>query len=239
MSQITHEKQREIWEEEHHRPKVLPQMDSHEVSSGVARFVRWLVDNGQKISSLHGVEMCCGKGRNVIELALQGSTVIGLDFSLFAIAEAKKRAKIAGANQAKFIACDATLTWPIDDDSQDFVIDCFGSTDIESAAGRRVALDNVIRVLKPGGYLFLYLLSTDDTFHKDMRRQNAGPDSGSFLHPMNGKYEKSFADDEVKKMYQDLDIVEFRRQNKKSIFFGKEYDMSHIWAIFQKTKVGQ
>jgi hypothetical protein len=76
----------------------------------------------------------------------------------------------------------------------DFAIDCFGSTDIESLEGRKSALNNIIQVFKPRGYLMVYLLSTDDEFHKEMIEKHPGPDSGSFIHPVNGKYEKAFTD---------------------------------------------
>ena len=233
---ITHDEQEDRWEKEHKNPKVLLQMDSKDVSSGVEKFFHWLIENSNKLpADLKGIEMCCGKGRSVIWLAEQGIETIGIDFSPSAINEANKRAKEAGVDaKTQFIVQDATLPYPIDKNSLDFVIDCFGSTDIESAAGRKAALDNLLYVLKPGGYLMLYLLSTDDTFHKEMIKTNPGPDVGSFIHPVNGKYEKAFTEEEVKEFYRQLDLMILERVPKKAIFFGKEYDCNHIWAVFQK-----
>lgn len=237
MKTIAHEEQRARWEKEHKTPNVLPQMDSAKASSGVIKFLDWLKSEGKQPSELKGLEICCGKGRNVTGLATEGVAMVGLDFSQSAIAEAKKRAAEAGvADKTQFMVQDVTLPFPIEPNSLDFAYDCFGSTDIESAEGRKAALDNLIKVLKPGGYLMVYLLSTDDEFQKEMIAKSPGPDEGSFMHPVNGKYEKAFTEDEVKDFYKQLKLCVFERVAKKDIFFGKEYNANHIWAVFQKAE---
>lgn len=177
--------------------------------------------------------MCCGKGRNVIWLARQGIEMTGIDFSSHAVQEAKKRAKDTA--NARFMVHDVTLPYPLEDESLDFVIDCFGSTDIESLEGRQVARDNLIRLLKPGGYYLAYLLSTDDEYHKMMIDEHPGSEPGSFIHPDNGKFEKAFTEDEVKEFYSDLETVVFERVPTTARFNKKDYSCNHIWAVFQKT----
>ncbi|MDZ7786054.1 MAG: class I SAM-dependent methyltransferase [Candidatus Saccharibacteria bacterium] len=236
MQTITHEEQQERWDKEHQKPTVLLQMDSNDASSGVTKFLEWLKSQGKELSELKGLEMCCGKGRNVLGLAMKGVIATGLDFSPTAIEEAKRRAEQVGvSDQTDFIVQDVTKPFTIQPDSLDFAIDCFGSTDIESIEGREAALSNLIQVLKPGGYLMVYLLSTDDEFHKEMIKKHPGPDAGSFIHPVNGKYEKAFTEDEVKQFYSDLNLVTLERVPKKATFFGNEYNCNHIWAVFQKT----
>ena len=233
MKSITHDEQQKRWDQEHTKPTVLLQMDSRAASGGVEKFWQWLRE--QTKGSLSGIEMCCGKGRNVIGLARQGARMIGADFSPAAVAEAKKRAKEAGVDdKAEFIVHDVTLPYPVAPQSLDFAIDCFGSTDIETKEQRQAASTNLASLLKPGGYLLAYLLSTDDAFHKEMIRQHPGPDPGSFIHPVNGKYEKAFTESEAKQLYGDLHLVTLKRIPKKAVFFNKEYDCNHIWAVFQK-----
>jgi SAM-dependent methyltransferase len=235
MTNITHQQQQERWEKEHQKPTVLLQMDDPTVSRGVEKFLEWFKGNQVELTELRGLEMCCGKGRNVLGLAKRGADMIGLDFSVTAIKESQKRAQAAGLkDKTEFMVQDVTLPLPVTEDSLDFAIDCFGSTDIESKAGREAARDNLIKVLKPGGYLLLYLLSTDDVFHKELIKTNPGPNPGSFIHPVNGKYEKAFTEDEVKQFYGQLKLVTLERVPRKAIFFGKEYDCNHIWAVFQK-----
>lgn len=236
MQTITHEEQQKRWDEEHQKPTVLLQMDSNKPSGGVVKFIECMKERGEGLYDLQGLEICCGKGRNVIWLASQVTKATGIDFSSAAIQEAKKRAEAAGvANKTDFLTLDVTLSYPITAGSLDFAIDCFGSTDIESVEGRKAALDSMVKALKPGGYLMVYLLSTDDEFHKEMIEKNPGPDAGSFIHPVNGKYEKAFTEDEVQQFYGDLDLIVLERIPKKATFFDKEYDCNHIWAVFQKS----
>ena len=76
--------QQEIWDQEHANPHVLKQMDSTLPSSGVVKFWQWLLENPQYRCSI-GLEIGCGKGRNVHWLASKGVHITGVDFSTTAI----------------------------------------------------------------------------------------------------------------------------------------------------------
>jgi ubiquinone/menaquinone biosynthesis C-methylase UbiE len=231
MKSISHEEQRRIWEEEHSNPYVLKQMDSSEASSGVARFWDFLKDK----NNAAGIEIGCGKGRNVIWLAEQGADMHGLDFSSAAIAAAKKRAAEAGAGKsAAFLVQDVTEPWQLADNSFDFGIDCFATTDIESVEGRLFAMQEMRRVLKPGGYLLAYLLSTDDEFHKEMIRKSPAGERNAFLHPTTGKFEKTYDEKDIEDTFKGFDVVRKSRVAKTTEFFGKTYACLHHWIIFQK-----
>jgi SAM-dependent methyltransferase len=231
---ITHSRQQKIWEEEHKHPFVLLQMDSSEVSSGVTRFIEWLNTHGVN-SKLRGIELGCGKGRNVIGLAKLGFDMTGIDFSPAAIKEARKRAKEEGVlNKAYFKVHDATLIWPFKDASFDFVIDCFATTDIESSKGRNFTTKEMKRVLKNGGYLITYLLSPQDEFHKEMMIKSPAEEKNAFLHPTTGKFEKTFDREEILDQYQGLKLIEDERIKKVTEFFGKKYNCYHYWMVFQK-----
>lgn len=231
---ITHDQQQQIWEEEHKKPYVLPQMDSDQMSSGVAKLTDWLAKKGEE-RGLRGIELGCGKGRNVIGLAKSGFEMTGIDFSVSAIKEAKRRAKKAGvANKTHFSVHDATLLWPFNSDSFDLAIDCFATTDIESEKGRKFAVSEMVRVLKPGGYLLAYMLSPDDEYHKEMIEASPAMERNAFLRPETGKFEKTFDRDEILYRYSQLQLVEEQRIEKTATFFGKQYSCNHFWMIFQK-----
>jgi ubiquinone/menaquinone biosynthesis C-methylase UbiE len=231
---ITHKKQQQIWEKEHKNPYVLQQMDSKEASSGVLQFIDWLQQR-KSLKGLRGVELGCGKGRNVIKLAELGIEMVGIDFSPSAIKEAQKRAKESNVETtAKFIDHDATIPWPFDSDSFDFAIDCFATTDIEDPEGRKFAAEEIKRVLKPSGYLLTYLLSPEDEFHKEMLQQSPADEKNAFLHPTTGKFEKTFDRDEILNLYTGLTLVIEKRIEKVATFFGKQYNCYHHWIIFEK-----
>lgn len=213
---LTHSSQQQIWEEEHRNPQVLLPMNSTEVSHGVALFWDWL-QKKRYSHPLHGIEMGCGKGRNSIWLAQQGVTIEAFDFSPFAIEEAKKRALAAAPKiPPNFRVHNATQPWPFKNESFDFAIDCFASTDIDSLHGRAFARDELWRVLKSNGYLLVYTLSTDDTFHQEMRQKSPAFEKNSFLHPTNGKFEKVFDEEELKMFYQNWKLIEKKTNLKNS-----------------------
>lgn len=231
MKTVSHEEQQKIWDAEHRKPYVLKQMDSGDASSGVLKFWNFLKDK----MYVSGLELGCGKGRNVIWLAQQGVNMSGFDFSPTAIAEAKERACVAGVeDKASFLVQDATWRWVYDDNVFDFGIDCFATTDIESTRGRMFAISEMLRVIKPGGYFLAYLLSTEDEFHKKMIQDSPADERNAFLHPTTGKFEKTYDEQDICDTYKDFEVVEHERVSKTAEFFGKQYTCLHHWVIFKK-----
>lgn len=232
---ITHFEQKERWNKEHEKPLALKQMDSKNLSSGIAPFLEFL--RQEKKEHIVGLEMGCGKGRNVIGLAHQKviKKMYGFDFSEVAIKEAQKRAiKEDVTNKVQFDVMDATRPWKYADNFFDVGIDCFASTDIESHKGRQFAINEMHRVLKPGGYFLIYVMSTDDEFHKEMIEKSPAEEKHSFYNAVNKKFEKVFSEDELDNMYKRFTLVESRRIEKTTEFFGKSYYCKHHWRIYKK-----
>ncbi|MCL5113982.1 MAG: class I SAM-dependent methyltransferase [Patescibacteria group bacterium] len=233
---VSHSRQKKIWDAEHLTPKVLKQMDSDKPSSGILKFWDWFKTNKIRSES-NGIEMGCGKGRNVIWLAKQGVEMTGFDFSKAAIKEAKRRAyreKIL--NKAKFIIHDAIKAWPFKSNSFDLGIDCFATTDIETIKGRKFAVSELIRVVRSGGLILVYVLSIDDEYHREMIKKSPSDEKNAFLNPISGKFEKTFDRTEILSLYKDkVELIKEERIGKKEFFFGKSYKCKHYWMIFQKN----
>lgn len=226
----THEEQRKAWDAEHAKPNVLLQMDSDRPSGGVVKFWEYL----REFPHERGVEMGCGKGRNVIWLAAQGVRMSGFDVSPIAIDEARRRAIASGAKERVDLrAADATEEWPYAPDTFDFGIDCFASTDIEDPALRARAASEMRRVLKPGGRVLAYLLSPEDEFHAEMIRTSPANEANAFVHAT-GKFEKTFSEEEARALYGDFRPVRIERFEKTAEFGGRSYDCRHVWAVFEK-----
>jgi SAM-dependent methyltransferase len=103
-------------------------------------------------SGAHVLDIGCGAGTETIYLAIHGYRAIGVDFSPEAIKVARQRAQEA----------DVTVDWrvgdaldlPIEDGAIDFAFDrgCFHHVPEED---RPRYAEQVARVLRPGGRLFL------------------------------------------------------------------------------------
>lgn len=91
---------------------MFPFVDSPQPSELVVIFRDWLAENTGGVSGLRGLEMCCGKGRNVIWLADQGAIMEGFDFSNVAVETATGRASSLGLTaNARFNVQDAVSPW--------------------------------------------------------------------------------------------------------------------------------
>ena len=235
VADITHEEQKNKWNEEHANPFVLKMMDARKGSSSLQPFVEFLEKEGK--SNLVGVEMGCGKGRNVIWLAQQSlfSKVYGFDFSEIGIEKSKQRAEEAGVSRkVQFDVMDATIPWRYETDFFDFGIDCTASTDIENLEGRKASVAEMRRVLKPGGYFLVYVMSTEDEYHKTIIAQSPAEEPNAFIHPETGKFEKVFSEQELDELYRDFELIEAKRINKSSEFFGKSYASFMHWRVYRK-----
>lgn len=230
---VSHEEQQKIWEREHKNPHVLPPMDTHEPSGVVVKFMKWLQTHANT-SHMRGIEMGCGKGRNVIFLAKEGFRMTGFDFATSAIKEARRR--VADANmerKATFVVHDATTTWPFEDRIFDFAVDNFASSDIESFEGRKFARDEMMRVVKPEGYVYISALSNEDKMAKELLLEDL-EEQNAYRYKSSGKFEKVFSAREIEEFYKDLTLAAKEKVAKTANFFGKDYPCLHWWLVFQK-----
>jgi SAM-dependent methyltransferase len=223
--------QKSIWEQEHAHPSMFPFLDSALPSPGVVQFWDWMKPVGVS-SSLQGLDVCCGKGRNTMWLAAQGASMVGFDFSQTAIDIARQRkSHYSLPAQSDFLVHDAYGTWPFPDHTFDFVVDCFGSSDIESGQGRRHLMDEAYRVLKPGGYYHLQIDSPELGYFAQRIKQAPGDESGTLLFP-NGKVEAVLTEDELENWNYPLKLVEVRRLVESTLeICGQTEPYKYFWIV--------
>ncbi|AKB18910.1 MULTISPECIES: methyltransferase domain-containing protein [unclassified Methanosarcina] len=121
------------------------------------------------------LDLCCGQGRHVLELARRGfSNVEGYDRSQYLIRKARTRAQKENL-QVRFREGDARkLPYPSDTFSVVIILgNSFGYFD--STLHDRKVLEEVFRVLKPGGRVFI------DAVDGDYMKKNFQPRSWEWL----------------------------------------------------------
>jgi ubiquinone/menaquinone biosynthesis C-methylase UbiE len=120
-----------------------------------------LLDFIQNHKPGRAIDIGCGTGTNVITLANAGWKVTGVDFAPRAIKLARQKASKVGV-EARFLIKDATKLQGIDG-AFDLAFDlgCFHSI---PQSGKIKYLEEVNRILTPGGFWLLYgFLKTDAT----------------------------------------------------------------------------
>jgi ubiquinone/menaquinone biosynthesis C-methylase UbiE len=121
----------------------------HDASSPWYQLVREKIGD---VAGLRILEVACGRGGFVRELAQRGARVTGCDFSFAALCMAKtKLAQAGGSSSATLVHGDAQRM-PFADASFDVIVSC---ETIEHLPDASSAILEMHRVTRPGGQLFL------------------------------------------------------------------------------------
>jgi SAM-dependent methyltransferase len=173
-------------------------------SEDLEKFTRWLIrERGHALLNVTSsvLDLGCGNGRNLIWLAeIFGMRGVGYDIAHEAVTRANTYAK----EHALALSCEArsiagTLTLP--DASQTLVLDMMTSHFLTTT--ERIALiDEIHRVLKPGGFLFYKTFLLDEDQHAArMLRENPSGEENTYIHPQIGVAEHVMTEDEIESLY--------------------------------------
>jgi SAM-dependent methyltransferase len=129
-------------------------------SVGVRQELRDLLGGDEVTTRTHprAIDLGCGTGANVVELAARGFDATGVDFSRVALAKARDRARAAGVeDRCRFLEVDLTApALPADVGTGfDLLVD-FGTLDDLRPAGRRRMAGHAARVSRPGAVLLFW-----------------------------------------------------------------------------------
>lgn len=175
-------------------------------SEDLEKFTRWLErEYGKAYLNITTtvLDLGSGNGRNLVWLAEQfGVTGVGYDVSSEAVRQANVHAtthNLKLSYEARSIA--GPLTIP--DASQTLVLDMMTSHFLTEAE-RLVLIDEIFRVLKPGGFLFYktFLLDEDRNARR-MIAEHPGKEKNTYIHPTIGVAEHVSTEEEIDSLYGD------------------------------------
>jgi SAM-dependent methyltransferase len=233
--------QQDAWDKEYKAQQLLS--PSNVPHAEVMRFVKWLKKERKKQGTMLDLEevrlldLGSGTGRNSYYFADEGAHAIGFEFSPTAVAMAKDTAVKNGLS-IEYRLQDIGNVFPIPDASVNLILDVTSSNSL-SDAGRAVYLQEIQRVLEPGGYMFLRALSLEgDTNAKELVKRFPGPDPDTYIHPDLGITEKVFTRESLIATYSPyLEIKEFKRVEHYATVAGRKYKRSYWVAYMQKSTV--
>lgn len=148
-------------------------------------------------------DLGCGNGRNLLYL---GQTYnmrgVGFDISNEAVAQANKIAH----EQNIPVTCNVQSIAepiPLADNSQTIVLDMMTSHFLNYKE-RHELRNEIVRILKPGGFLFFKTFLRDDDAHAErLLRENPGEEEGTYIHPRIGVAEHVFTEKEIEELLGD------------------------------------
>lgn len=198
-----HNMPKNFWDKEYKRPHHLVLSD--EPAEDLEKFGRFIERRSKKALlnvTTQAVDIGCGNGRNLIYLAKTfGMRGVGYDLSKEAIAQAVE----AGAGlPVKFSVQDLRQPIPLPDNSATIVLDMMASHILKKDE-RETLMYEVLRVLRPGGWMFFKtFILEDDANAKRMLRDAPGPEEGMYIHPEMGHAEYVWTQQAIRDQYEDF-----------------------------------
>lgn len=210
-----------FWDQEYTKAENLAL--STEASEDLEKFTRWLERQTKRtllnpLSSV--VDFGCGNGRNLIYLAEQfGMRGIGYDSSAAAIKEA---IRLSDTLQIGYHTRSISGAFEdIADESQTLALDMMSSHFLKK--DERTLLRNEIhRVLKPGGFLFMKTFVSDGDIHtKRLIAEQPGLEENSYIHPVIGVQEYVYSEEELYAFLSEKFIVHKTYLSHKHVLRGR------------------
>jgi SAM-dependent methyltransferase len=195
---------------------------STEESEDLAKFIRWLGRQKDTLPVVKGesaVDVGCGNGRNLVYLAEHlGLTGTGYDTSTAAIKEAESLSRnLPLSYTVRSIAGDL----PLADNSQAIALDMMASHFL-SATEREHLRDEIFRMLRPGGWLFLKTFLLDEDLHSErLLREFPSGEPNTYIHPVIGVPEHVYSEAELTEFLEERFLVRKVYRSHKHISHGQ------------------
>lgn len=222
-----------VWDKEYKNPKLMTGTDKPQAD--VLRFLKFLKkDKKIKLENLNILDLGCGTGRNSNYLAELGNNVVGIEISKTAINLAKTRARDLGV-EVDYKLSDIGEKYDIKDNSIDVILDVTSSNSLNEK-GRDVYLNEMNRVLKNGGYIFVRALCKDGNKNvKNLLKQNPGREYDTYVIKEIGLTERVFSREDFVKTYgKYFKILKLEKKTGYTRFNDRVYKRDYWLAYLTK-----
>ena len=234
-------KKHDFWNAQYKKPTHLTLSD--EPAEDLVKFTRWLEKNyGRKFLNVtaQAVDLGCGNGRNLIYLAKEfGMRGIGYDTSQTAIAQARTASETLiyqGKKLLRFEVEDLRNSIPLPDSSVTLALDMMTSHALLRTEREHVRAE-VLRVLKPGGWLFFksFLLEGDQHAER-LLKEHPGPEEGMYIHPEIGVPEYVWPEQTLREFFSpDFAIHHLEKSHKHRHADGSAWKRRTVSVYLEKT----
>lgn len=178
------------------------------IKTNIHKYDNWLDEFEPIISKIDTeiIDLGCGaSGNNTIYLLERGKKVLSCDFAIEALNVIKN---IDGSKTFLF---DMLNEFPFEDNERDLIIADLSLHYFKKKDTNRI-IANIKRVLKPNGYLFIRLNSTNSTEYKLLIQNHAMEIESNLFFTKN--MEKRFFDKKsIKEFFKDFELISLKEEN--------------------------
>ncbi len=219
------------WEREYKKPTFLTK--KNEPQQDVVRFVRFLKKEGISIENSVVVDLGSGTGRNSNYLAELGAKMYGIEISKTAVTQAEKEAKEKGLTVSYYTQSMSDHI-PVGTAGATIIIDITSSNSL-SETERASYCNEIQRILKPGGFLFVKALAKDgDQNAKNLLKKFPGKEKDTYVMPETGIIERVFSREDFLGVYKNFISIFLEKKTSYSRFGNQPYRRNFWIAYFQK-----
>ncbi len=227
-------KHQQFWNKEYKTSEHL--MLSDEPAEDLEKFCRWLERNhGKKYLNVttRALDVGSGNGRHLIYLAqTYGMRGVGYDISDEGVKIAK-RASEGLPILYEVRSIEGVLGMP--DHSVDIVLDMMTSHFLREKE-RTMLRDEILRVLKPGGWLFFKSFLAEEDMHvRRLLKENPADEKDSYIHPSMGVYEHVWTEQSLHEFFAEQFSIEKIERSFKHIRDGKPWKRRTVCVYMQKS----
>ena len=218
------------WDREYKNPLLVTKNEGPQADT--LRFLKFLKKKQKyRIEDKVMLDLGCGTGRNSNYLADLGNKVIGIEISKTALHLAKTRANDMGVN-VDYRFGDIGEKYDIPDNSMDVILDVTSSNSLDEK-GRIIYLEEMNRVLKEDGYIFVRALCKDGNKNvKNLLKQSHGREYDTYIIKEIGLTERVFSREDIIKIYsQYFKILNLEKKTGYSTFNNRIYKRDY-WLIY-------
>ncbi|MDP3988978.1 MAG: class I SAM-dependent methyltransferase [bacterium] len=203
-------------------------------SEDLIAFLRWF--EREHPDELFGenatvLDVGCGNGRNLVYLADEyGVTGSGFDISREAIGQAQ-------SDDLDFYVGSLADPLQNEDESVDLVLDMMASHVLKKNERANLE-DEIVRVLRPGGWLFMKtFLLDEDRNAKRMLRDYPADEPGSYIHPAIGIVEHVYTEKELVSFLEPDFTIHRLTRSHQHLRGGKAFKRRSMCVYAQKKEV--
>ena len=227
--------QGDIWDREYKNPKLVT--GKEDPQSDTLRFLKFLKkEEKYKVEDKTILDLGCGTGRNSNYLAELGNKVIGIEISKTALVVAQARADRGRLGPTvQYRLGDIGKPYDISDNSVDIILDVTSSNSLDEK-GREIYLEEMNRVLKKGGHVFVRALCKDGNKNvKNLLKQSPGKEYDTYIIKGIGLTERVFSKEDFVKMYSKyFKILKLEKKTNYTTFNNRIYKRDYWLAYLKK-----